>query len=261
MEMGLVQTTKMGSAGGGRFSGPGLAEYLLVVYPDGELRERLLEEQQQFSSDYGLGQRAGRGQTIGGNKPHITLAVFQAGEEAEDMMIRWIRRICQQRRSFETALNNYSGIPPHTLEPPKAGASLRTSSCQGQERSSRPPGQTLLWWREHENFFGQRVPGTICVRVQDPEPLRELMQQLGAIDDFIQSSGWPPVRHPFTTKSWGRPYLSIAGGLTEQVYNKAMPDYSRKTFHGTFWVRELVLLKRKHSFDPCKTVNVFGLKS
>jgi 2'-5' RNA ligase len=234
MEMGLVQTMKnvpggRGMAPGGsgmtvgrdmpegrgrpRLTGPGYAEYLLVVYPEGDLRDRLLEEQQQFSSDYGLGERPDKGQRIadhpGRNKPHITLAAFQAGEEAEDTLIRWIQRICQQRRSIEMALNNYSGIPPHT----------------------------------------------IYLRVQDPEPLRELMQQLGAIDEYIQSSGWPPVHLN------GRPYLSIAGGLTEQVYNKAMPDYSRKTFHGTFCVRELVLLKRKHSFDPCKTVNVFGLKS
>jgi 2'-5' RNA ligase len=215
MEMGLVQTkeTSIEGRGRGRPEGADYAEYLLVVYPHGDLQDRLLEEQQQFSADYGLDHRLDhrldQGQRIVRNRPHITLAAFRAGEEAEDTLIRWIQRICQQRRSFEIALNNYSGIPPHT----------------------------------------------ICLRVQDPEPLRELMLQLGAIDDFIRSSGWPPVQLT------GRPYLSIAGGLTEQVYHKAMPDYSRKTFHGIFRVGELVLLKRKHSFDPCKTVNVFGLKN
>lgn len=29
------------------------AEYLLVIYPAGDLQEKLLEEQQQFSADYG----------------------------------------------------------------------------------------------------------------------------------------------------------------------------------------------------------------
>jgi len=213
--MGLVRTTEtsMEGRGRGRPAGPGHAEYLLVVYPNGDLRDRLLEEQQQFSSDYGLDHRLDQGQRVADhirrNRPHITLAAFQAGEEAEDTLIRWIQRICQQHRSFEIALNNYSGIPPHT----------------------------------------------ICVRVQDPEPLRDLVQQLRAVDEFIRSSGWPPVHLT------GRPYLSIAGGLTEQVYNKAMPDYSRKTFHGIFRVCELVLLKRKHSFDPCNIVNVFGLKN
>ena len=207
MEMGLVQT--MQARGRGRPAGVGLSEYLLVVYPDGDMQDRLLGEQQQFSADYGLEHRLDRGERIVRNKPHITLASFQAGDEAEDTLIRWINRICHERRSFEISLNNYSGIPPHT----------------------------------------------IYLRIQDPEPLRELMRQFGSIDEFIRSSGWPPVQLN------GRPYLSIAGGLTEQAYSKAMPDYSRKTFHGSFRVSELVLLKRKHSFDPCKTVNVFGLKS
>jgi 2'-5' RNA ligase len=217
MEMGLVKNSIPVA---GRAAPPGQADYLLVIYPCGDLVERLLEEQQQFNDEYfsagswggspddGRGQHPLQGQQrLARNKPHITLAAFQAGEETEDTVIRWIRRICHQQKAFDIALNNYSGIPPHT----------------------------------------------IYLRVQDPQPLRELMQQLRAIDEFIRSSGWPPVNLT------GRPYLSIAGGLTEKVYNKAMPDYSRKTFHGIFRVDELVLLKRRHSFDPCKTVNVFRL--
>jgi 2'-5' RNA ligase len=175
-------------------------EYLLVIYPTGDLHDKLLDEQQQFSSDYGLPSSIR-------NKPHITVAAFQAGEVVEETLIRWIQRICHRHRCFEITLNNYSGFPPHT----------------------------------------------IYLRVLDPQPFRQLMQQLRAIDDFIRSTGCPPVN------LISRPYLSIAGGLTEQVYNKAMPDYSRKTFHGSFGVDELVLLKREHPFDPCKTVNIFRL--
>jgi 2'-5' RNA ligase len=177
------------------------AEYLLVIYPSGELQEKLLDEQQQFSADYGL-------QMTVRNKPHITVAAFQAGEIMEDTLIRWVQRICNSYKSFELTLNNYSGFPPHT----------------------------------------------IYLRVQDPHPFRQLMQQLRSIDEFIRSSGCPPAN--LIT----RPFLSIAGGLTEQLYNKAMPDYSRKTFHDSFQVDELVLLKRTHSFDACKTVNIFRLQ-
>ncbi|HMH23160.1 MAG TPA: 2'-5' RNA ligase family protein [Puia sp.] len=175
-------------------------EYLLVIYPCGELRDKLLDEQQQFVSDYGMWSPSR-------NKPHITMAAFQAGEAMESTLIRWIQRICGRHKSFDLTLNNYSGFPPHT----------------------------------------------IYLRVQDAQPFNQLAQQLGAIDDFIRSSGCPPVN------LIGRPYLSIAGGLTEQVYGRAMPDYSRRTFHGSFRVEELVLLKRDHSFDPCRTVNVFHL--
>ena len=190
----------METISGGKNEAGRRMEYLLVIYPYGELFERLMEEQQQFLSDYGLIMK-------GRNRPHITVAAFQAGEQMEDTLIRWIHRICRRNERFEITLNNYSGFPPHT----------------------------------------------IYLRVQDPHPFRQLMQQLRAIDDFIRSSGCPPVN------LISRPYLSIAGGLTEQIYNKAMADYSQRSFHESFQVEELVLLKREHSFDACRTVNVFGL--
>jgi 2'-5' RNA ligase len=206
------------------------AEYLLVIYPGGEMEEKLLGEQKQFSDDYAVSVR---------NKPHITVASFVAGEVMEETLIRWIQRICTPYRSFDLTLNNYSGFPPHTPKP--------------AERAC-PPGQTLAVGPECANFSQERIPGTIYLRVQDPQPFTQLMQQLRAIDEFIRSSGCPPVNLV------SRPFLSIAGGLTEQVYNKAMPDYSRRTFHETFHVSELILLKRTHSFDPCKTVNIFRLQ-
>jgi 2'-5' RNA ligase len=203
METGLVTpSTILQRPGRGAISAGGgdrRAEYLLVIYPYGDLRDRLLEEQQQFSADYAITVR---------NRPHITMAVFQAAEGMEDTLIRWIHRICQRYPCFELTLNNYSGMPPHT----------------------------------------------IYLRVQDPQPFRRLMQQLRAIDHYVRSSGCPPVN------LIERPFLSIAGGLTEQVYNRAMPDYSRKTFHDSFAVTELVLLKRSHQFDPCQTVNIFRLQ-
>lgn len=203
MDTGLVKLSSfapMETISGGKSEAGRRMEYLLVIYPYGELFEKLVEEQQQFLSDYGLIMK-------GRNRPHITVAAFQAGEQMEDTLIRWIHRICRRNERFEITLNNYSGFPPHT----------------------------------------------IYLRVQDPQPFRQLMQQLRAIDDFIRSSGCPPVN------LISRPYLSIAGGLTEQIYNKAMADYSQKTFHESFQVEELVLLKREHSFDVCRTVNVFGL--
>jgi|SRR5579859_992077 len=199
METGLVKQSTTAPPGLASFSRR--AEYLLVIYPYGELQDKLLEEQQQFSTEYGL-------QLTVRNRPHITVAAFQAGEPMEDTLIRWIQRICNRYSSFDLTLNNYSGFPPHT----------------------------------------------IYLRVQDPQPFGELMRQLRAIDDFIRSNGCPPVN------LISRPYLSIAGGLTEQVYNKAMPEYSRRTFHDSFHVEQLVLLKREHSFDACKTVNIFRLQ-
>jgi hypothetical protein len=209
METGLVKQ----SSSPPKLEASRRAEYLLVIYPYGDLKDKLLEAQQQFSADYGL-------QVTVRNRPHITVAAFQAGEPMEETLIRWIQRICNRYSSFDLTLNNYSGFPPHITRPPESV---------------------------------QRITGTIYLRVQDLQPFQELVRQLRSIDDFIRSCGCPPVN------LINRPYLSIAGGLTEQVYNKAMPEYSRRDFHESFHVDQLVLLKREHAFDACKTVNIFRL--
>jgi ethanolamine ammonia-lyase large subunit len=39
-----------------------------------------------------------------------------------------------------------------------------------------------------------------------------------------------------------------------------MLDYSQRSFHEVFEVKELVLLRRKHQFDPYVQVNKFVLQ-
>src|ERR1700712_5466075 len=106
MNTGLAKQTSFSiSNGSASVERERRVEYLLVIYPTGDLHDKLLDEQQQFSSEYGL--------PILRNKPHITVAAFQAGEVVEDTLIRWIQRICNRQTSFDITLNNYSGFPPH----------------------------------------------------------------------------------------------------------------------------------------------------
>lgn len=102
------------------------------------------------------------------------------------------------------------------------------------------------------NNYSGFPPHTIYVRVQDPEPVVTLINQLKVLDDFIRSSNCPPLRPSL------KPYLTIARRLTMEVYEKAIKDYSLKDFHESFMVNELVLLKRSHQFDPCGVVNKFS---
>jgi 2'-5' RNA ligase len=104
------------------------------------------------------------------------------------------------------------------------------------------------------NNYSGFPPHTIYLRVQDPQPFQQLAKQLKTVDDFIRASACPPAR------IISKPYLSIAGKLPEQVYNKAMADYAQKTFHESFMLDELLLLRRQHQFDPCKTIQVFRLR-
>jgi 2'-5' RNA ligase len=101
------------------------------------------------------------------------------------------------------------------------------------------------------NNYSGFPPHTVYVRIQDPEPFKQLAVQLKVIDQYVQANGCPEARLIY------RPHLTIARGLNNSVYNKAMLDYSQKTFHETFQLNELVLLKRSNQFDSCKQVNVF----
>jgi hypothetical protein len=174
-------------------------EYLLVIHPDMDVYSKVLAERQYFSQRYPdkEGMRP---------KPHVAIAGFVARDSMEETLIRWIQRVCSAHKCFDVTLNNYSGIPPHT----------------------------------------------VYLRIQDHLPFNLLTQKLSVINEYIQSNGCPPVK-------WSaRPHLSFSGHLTEDVYERAMRDYSQRSFFESFTASELVLLK-KIPGEACKIINIFGL--
>jgi 2'-5' RNA ligase len=175
-----------------------LWEYLLVAPPDAYVYNKIMHVKQDFFNSY-------KQPVAIETNQHITIANFLATEAMEETAIRWIHRVCSQYRSFPVTLNNYSGLPSHT----------------------------------------------IYVRVQDEAPFKQLAAQLKVIDQYVRSNGCPPAKLIY------RPHLTIARGLDDNVYNKAMFDYSQQTFHESFFLTELILLKRCNQFDACKQVNVF----
>ncbi len=194
MEQELVRSTKSSD------NFKGMNEYLLVIRPDDEVYNKVTAEKQNFYDQY-------RQKVSVKTRPHITVASFAAREEMEETLIRWVQRVSSQQKSFQVALNNYSGFPEHT----------------------------------------------IYLRVQDHQPFKQLATQLKVIDSYIRSNGCPAVT------LINRPHLSIARRLPPDVYEKALIDYSQKTFCESFTAHELVLLRRAHQFDPCKVINIFRL--
>lgn len=174
-------------------------EYSLVIHPDMEVYSKVLAESQTFKDEY-------MPRPAISARPHIAIAGFAARESMEETLIRWIQRACTGQKSFNVTLNNYSGIPPHT----------------------------------------------IYLRVQDHLPFSVLIEKLSAINEYVQSNGCPPVR-------WNsRPHLNLSGPLKEEVYERAMRDYSQRTFCESFVASELVLLRRAPD-DEWKIINIFGL--
>jgi hypothetical protein len=190
MNTGLVKNTPYAWNGGGQ------REYRLVIYPDAFVYEKITAEKQRFFMEYGI-------ESVIKTFPYIMVSSFYAGAGMEETLIRWIQRICSQHTSFGITLNNYSGLPPHT----------------------------------------------IYLRIQNPQPLQQLARQLKTLENHVMAmSGVATERYP---------NIALASELPQEVYEKAMPVYSRKLFHAGFIATEVVLLGRDHPFAACKTLNVF----
>jgi 2'-5' RNA ligase len=105
------------------------------------------------------------------------------------------------------------------------------------------------------NFSGFPSSKTVYARVQDHQPFKQLADSLKVIDQYIRSNGLPAA------KIISYPHITIARSLQQNIYEKAIMDYSRKTFNASFLVDELILLKRQNQYDKCRQVNVFKLAS
>ena len=103
------------------------------------------------------------------------------------------------------------------------------------------------------NFSGFPSSKTVYARIQNHEPFKQLATSLKTINSYINDNGFP------NAKLINHPHLSIARSLQQNVYDKAVMDYSRKTFNASFTVNELILLKRQNQFDKCKQVSIFKL--
>jgi 2'-5' RNA ligase len=91
------------------FRGSIIKEYLLVVNPEQQVWQQVMDEKINFSNVYRSGVAIK-------TKPHITVANFLAKEEMEETVLRWMHRIISSTRIFPVALNNYSGFPnAHTI--------------------------------------------------------------------------------------------------------------------------------------------------
>jgi len=102
MNTGLVKKASFAWPGNGN------REYRLVIYPDAIVYEKIMAEKQRFVLKYGQ-------EPVAQSFPYIMVAGFYAGEGMEETLIRWIQRICSQHNSFEVTLNNYSGLPQHSI--------------------------------------------------------------------------------------------------------------------------------------------------
>ena len=104
------------------------------------------------------------------------------------------------------------------------------------------------------NNYSGFPPHTIYLRIQNAKPFHQLGKELNVVNTYVGSCSCPPM------KIISKPHVSIAASLSEKIYFKALTQYAHKSFHESFIVSELLLLRRKHQDDTCKPINVFGLQ-
>ena len=102
--------------------------------------------------------------------------------------------------------------------------------------------------------FGGFPSHTIYLRIKNEMPFQQLANQLKPVADVFKNQGLPPF------KLINNRHLTIARGLTEDVYTQAVGEYATKIFHESFMLDELLLLRRKHRFDNCSKIQIFRLK-
>lgn len=104
------------------------------------------------------------------------------------------------------------------------------------------------------NNFGGRPAHSIYFRIQDQRPFRQVISELQPIHDYLKSCDCPGL---ISTANLG---IELVSGLRNEVYQKAMYDYSLRLFHEPLDVTELILKKRVSRFDEWKTIHVFPLQ-
>lgn len=123
--------------------------------------------------------------------------------------------------------------------------------------------ETIIKWiqricDQHQKFtvtlnnYSGHPPHTIYLRVQN-DPFMKFSKELNVIKNYITSCSCPPMHLR------KRPQLNIAE-VSEKVFYEALSGYAKRSFHGSFEVNELLLMKKEELSGKCKPVNVFGLR-
>jgi 2'-5' RNA ligase len=82
-------------------------EYLLILNPHEELRNKIIHVKNEFSSKFDS--------TFNYSKPHITLVKFKVWEMMEEKLINCLKVIGMAMPPFKVILRDYGSFPSHTI--------------------------------------------------------------------------------------------------------------------------------------------------
>ncbi len=161
-------------------------------------------------------------------------------------------KVMEEKQSFYDAYKEKAAIniKPHiTVSSFLAKESMEDTLIRWIQRICDQQKSFMTTLNNYSGF----PPHTIYLRVQDEQPFQKLTQDLEIINTYISSCACPPM------KVISKPHVSIARSLPEEIYFKALIHYAHKSFHESFAVNKLYLIKKEHPYDAGKPINVFGL--
>jgi len=83
-------------------------EYLIVLDPHEELRNRIMQVKKEFSEEF-------KTSTILGGKPHVTLVNFVQYELMEERLVNRLKTIAMGYYPIKVELKDYGSFPSHTI--------------------------------------------------------------------------------------------------------------------------------------------------
>ena len=83
-------------------------EYLLVLNPHEELRNKIMQVKRDFYNEY-------KAATAKGGKPHITLVNFVQYEMMEEKVVNRLKAIAMGYPPFKVELKDFGSFPSHTI--------------------------------------------------------------------------------------------------------------------------------------------------
>ena len=83
-------------------------EYLLVLNPNEELRNRIMQVKKEFYDAY-------KASTAIGGKPHVTLVNFVQYEMMEERIINRLKAVAMGYPPFKVELKEFGSFPSHTI--------------------------------------------------------------------------------------------------------------------------------------------------
>ncbi len=83
------------------------AQFLLVLQPHEELRNRIVQQRQVFQQKYAASPTGG--------KPHLTLVQFVTWQMSEERLVNRLNLLAMGFAPFKVSLDGFAGLPSHTI--------------------------------------------------------------------------------------------------------------------------------------------------